>query len=134
MELVQSYSITIVALGSLAALMLCQLLVADVVGIRLKHVPGSQVPSDHENPLFRASRVVANTNESVAIFVLAVFFCILSEAAANTTGYAAWAFVMARFLYAVCYYSNWQLARSVVFALSLVSLAALLANGFWQWL
>lgn len=72
MDLTQTYSMTIAALGSVAVLMLCQLLIADVVGLRTKHVPGSQVPTDHDNLLFRASRVVANTNESIAIFILAV--------------------------------------------------------------
>ena len=72
MELAQTYSITIIALGAMAVLMFCQLLIADVIGIRSKHVPGSQVAADHNNIHFRASRTVANTNESIAIFVLAV--------------------------------------------------------------
>lgn len=134
MELAQTYSTTIAALGTLAVLMFCQLLVADVIGLRSKHVPGSQVPSDHNNPLFRASRAVANTNESIAIFILAVLFCMLSGASANATGYSAWAFVIARLLYAACYYSNWQLPRSAMFGISLLALAALLIAGFSVWL
>ena len=130
MDLAQTYSTTIAALGALAVFMLCQLLIADFVGIRAKHVPGSQVPSDHGNPLFRATRAVANTNESIAIFLLAVFFCLLSGASANATGYSAWTFVIARLLYAVCYYLNWQLPRSIMFGISLLALAALLINGF----
>lgn len=133
MEIAQTYSMTIAALGALAVLMLGQLLVADVIGIRSKHVPGSQVPSDHENPLFRASRVVANTNESVAIFMLAVLFCMLSGASASATGYSAWAFVIARLLYAACYYLNWQLSRSVIFGMSLLALLALLVGGYSTW-
>jgi uncharacterized MAPEG superfamily protein len=133
MDLAQAYSITIPALGSLAVLMFCQLLVADVIGLRSKHVPGSQVPSDHDILLFRASRVVANTNESIAIFILAVLFCMLSGASATATGYSAWAFVTARFLYAVCYYSNWQLPRSVMFGISLVAIIVLLITGISVW-
>lgn len=134
MELAQSYSTTISALGFLAILMFGQLLIADLIGIKSKHTPGSQVPSDHGNPLFRASRAVANINESVAIFLLAVLFCMLSGASAIATGYSAWAFVISRLLYAVCYYSNWQLPRSAMFAVSLVALAALLVIGFSAWL
>lgn len=134
MDLTQTYSMTIAALGSVAVLMLCQLLIADVVGLRTKHVPGSQVPTDHDNLLFRASRVVANTNESIAIFILAVLFCLVSGAPASVTGYSAWAFVITRVLYAVCYYLNWQLLRSAMFGLCLVALAALLVSGFSVWL
>ncbi|MEM6605819.1 MAG: MAPEG family protein [Pseudomonadota bacterium] len=134
MELIETYTTTIAALGSLAALMFGQLLIADVVGLRSKHIPGSQVPSDHGNPLFRASRTVANTNESIAIFILATAFCLLSGSSPSATGYSAWAFVIARFSYAVCYYLNWQLPRSAMFGLSLAALAALLVNGFLVWL
>jgi uncharacterized MAPEG superfamily protein len=130
MELAQTYSTTIAALGTLAVLMFFQLLVADLIGLRTKHVPGSQVPSDHSNPLFRASRTVANTNESIAIFILAVLFCMLSGASASATGYSAWAFVIARLLYAACYYLNWQSPRSAMFGISLVALVALLITGF----
>jgi uncharacterized MAPEG superfamily protein len=113
--------------------MFCQLLIADVIGIRSKHVPGSQVPSDHGNTLFRASRTVANTNESIAVFILAVLFCVLSGASASATGYAAWTFVIARFLYAVCYYANWQVPRSVMFGVSVLAIAALIILGFSAW-
>ena len=71
MDIISSYTYTVYAIGSLAFLMLVQLLIADVVGIASKHIPGSLVPSDHSSFLFRSSRVVANTNESIAIFILA---------------------------------------------------------------
>lgn len=134
MDLAQTYSTTIVALGTLAALLFLQLLIADIIGLRSRHVPGSQVPADHNNRLFRASRTVANTNESIAIFVLAVLFCMLSGASASTTGFFTWAFVIARFFYAVCYYFNWQLPRSIMFGISLVAIAALLITGCSIWL
>ena len=130
MELLQTYSTTIAALGALALLMFFQLLVVDVIGIRSGHSPGSVIPPDHDNLLFRVSRTVANTNESIAIFILAVSFCMLSGAPASTTGYAAWAFVIARLCFAVCYYANLQLLRSTMFGVSLMALAALLAVGF----
>ena len=129
MALIQSHSDTIMALGALGALMFCQLLVADVVGLRAKHTPGDTVTTDHELLLFRAVRTVANTNESIAIFLVALAFCVLSGASAQTTAYAAWTFVVARALYALCYYLNIQTLRSIMFGLSLLGTAALLITG-----
>lgn len=134
MELTQLYTGTIVAIGTLALLMFCQIIVADVVGLKSKHLPGSQVSADHGKLLFRVTRTVANTNESIAIFIVAAMFCMLSGAAADSTAYAAWSFVAARFLYALCYYANLQAARSVMFGISLFALAALLVIGFSVWL
>ena len=130
MDIAQSYSMTVAALGALAVLMYCQVLIVDVLGLRARHVPGSQVPADHNDPLFRAGRTVANTNESIAVFILGVLFCVLSGASASATGYAAWGFVLARLLYAFCYYLNAQLLRSVMFGLSLLAIAVLLVIGF----
>lgn len=109
--------------------MFVQLLVADVLGIRNKHVPGTPVEPDHSNLLFRASRAVANTNESVAIFVCALLYCTLGYAHPIYTAYLAWAFVLARALYAVCYYANLQTPRSICFGLSLLILLAMLVVG-----
>ena len=111
-------------------LMFCQLLIADFIGIRSKHLPGAQVPADHDNLLFRATRAVANSNESIAIFLLAVLFCMLAGASASLTAYAAWGFVVARFFYAICYYSDLRLPRSILFGLSLIAIAVLLILGF----
>ena len=134
MEIAQTYSMTILALGVLAIAMFVQLLVADVIGLRSGHVPGSLAPADHDNLLFRATRTVANANESIAIFVLAIFFCMLSGAPAGPTAYAAWAFVIARVLYAICYYANLKVLRSSVFSISLLAIAALLIIGCSVWL
>lgn len=123
------YESTVLALGAMGALMLLQLLVADVAGIAVKHVPGSAVPADHNNFLFRATRTVANSNESIAIYLLAVIFCILTAANPYYTMIAAWAFVTTRLVYCVCYYANVQLLRSITFGLSLLCLAALLLIG-----
>ena len=127
------YESTILALGAMALLMFVQLIVADVVGIRSRHSPGSPVPADHKSLLFRSTRTVANTNESVAIFVLATIFCILSNASPVYTAYASWGFVAARLVYAVFYYSNLQLLRSVTFGISLLCLVALIVTGLSAW-
>jgi uncharacterized MAPEG superfamily protein len=130
MDIAQTYEYTTFALGAMALLMLLQLLVADVAGMKSKHTPGASINTDHSNFLFRASRTVANTNESIAVFVLATTFCILSNASPTYTAYAAWGFIAARALYALFYYLNLQILRSVIFGVSLLSLAALLVIGF----
>lgn len=127
------YEYTIMALGAMALLMFLQLVFADVVGIKFRHTPGGSVQVDHENLLFRSTRTVANTNESIAIFVLVSVFCILSNAPPALTAYAAWGFVAARLAYAMCYYSNIQLWRSVFFGMSLLCLLTLVVVGFSAW-
>ncbi|MEM7358368.1 MAG: MAPEG family protein [Pseudomonadota bacterium] len=130
MEIFDAYHQTVLAIGVMAALLLSQLIIADVVGIKAKHKPGMPVNADHGNLLFRASRVVGNANDSVAVFILAVAFCILSGASPVYTAYAAWTYVILRILYAVCYYANVQTMRSAIFGISLVSLLALIGIGF----
>lgn len=129
MDWITVYTATWGALGGLATLMLLQVFIADIVAIRARQTPGITVNSGHDDPLFRVSRTVANTNETVAIFILAVLFCTLSGASATYTGYIAWAFVGLRTLYAICYYANWSRARSGAFALSLLALLSLLLLG-----
>jgi uncharacterized MAPEG superfamily protein len=123
------YALTIYALGATALLMLIQVLAGDLLSIRAKHTPGTPVEADHQNLLFRASRVVANSNETVAIFILLALFCMLSGASPVYTSIGAWGYVMARTAYAFCYYSNVQIMRSVVFGISLLILFALLIIG-----
>lgn len=127
MEIYQS---SILALGALAVLMLAQLLIADVTGILHKKVPGTSVVESHANSLFRVTRTLANTNESVAIFIVAWLFCVFSGASPDYTAYSSWAYVTARLLYAFCYYANIQVMRSVCFILSLLAIAGLIAVGF----
>ena len=47
MELIETYSQTIYAQGTMALVMLIQVLISDILGIRAKHAPGSPVNSDH---------------------------------------------------------------------------------------
>ena len=122
----------VAALGAMALLMLVQLFFAVAVSTRLQHIPGTIAAGGHDDPFFRASRTVANTNETIAIFVLAVMFCIMSGAAEYATAQAAWAFVVARGAYAICYSVNMQTLRSLCFGLSLLALIALLVIGFFS--
>lgn len=123
--LLQDYQPTLITCGAMALLMLVQLIAADMIGIRARHVPGTPVEANHDNALFRASRVVANTNESVAIFVLLIVFALGTSASPDYTSYATYSYVAARVAYALCYYMNLQTPRSVMFGISIVSLAAL---------
>ena len=129
MNLLSSYPYLVAAFGSLAFIMLAQLLVADIVGIRSKHIPGTSVVDDHKSLLFRVGRTVANTNESIAIFILASAFCVACSASPFATGICAWVYVIARLLYALCYYMDWRLMRSVIFGISLLALGALVIIG-----
>ncbi len=130
MDLIFSnYEATIQSWAALAVLLLTQVLVADVASVRAKHVPGTPVEASHDNFLFRASRAVANTNETIAIYIVVVLFCLFSGASADYTAYFSWGYVVARTAYAACYYFNLKLLRSVCFAISLLSLSALLILG-----
>lgn len=127
--MINSYEITVLSWGALGLLLLVQLIVADVVGIRAKHPPGAPVPADHGNLLFRTTRTVSNTNESIAIYIVLVLFCIFSGADAAYTGYLSWGFVASRAAYALCYFFDQRTLRSICFGVSLVVLVALLVTG-----
>lgn len=123
------YSSSITTLAVMAAIMLVQLITADVTSICRKHIPGTSVSDDHSDFLFRVTRTVANTNESIAIFVCVLLFCILSGASPTLTAYGAWTYVTSRGVYAVCYYANLQTLRSICFGLSALALIGLLLVG-----
>jgi len=124
------YSSTIQALGATGGLLLVQLLVADVAGVRAHHGPGMPVPPDPKNFLFRAVRAHANTNESVAAFVLLALFGILSGATPSTLNALSWTYVAARVGHMGFYYAGIGLARSASFGVSLLALLGMLGVGF----
>ena len=134
MDLVHTYQSSIAGLGALVLLMFIQLVAADLIGVKNKHVPGSSIPSDHNLLLFRASRTVANTNESIGIFILAFLFAVLSGAAASVVAYSVWGYVITRLIYAIFYYLNLQTLRSVAFVFALLSIAVLFGAGVSAWL
>lgn len=123
------YAPAILSLGVIAGLMLIQMLVVDVIGIRAKHVPGAPVPADHDNLLFRATRAHANTNESIAVFILLLLFCMISSASPAWVNGLAWTYLAGRAGHMLCYYANLKLARSMAFGVSLVALIGLLVVG-----
>lgn len=123
------YGPTIWCLGIMGGLLLVQLVVFDVAGIRAGHVPGAVVAGGHEDFFFRASRAHANTNESLAAFALLAIFGIFRNAAPGWLNAAAVAFVAARIVHMLCYYADQRKLRSVAFVVAFVALAAMLVLG-----
>ena len=133
MELFSPYIPTIWAMGATGFLMLIQLLVADLAGVKSHHKPGTPVAPDTESFFFRATRSHANTNESVAIFVLLAVSGLFSSAAPEWLNVAAWVYVTARTVHMLSYYANRARLRSVAFGVSLVALfgmATIIAIGW----
>lgn len=126
---VMPYATTVWMLGLMGILMVVQLIVVDVAGIRVGHVPGAAVTGDHSQFFFRAARAHANTNESIAIFILAVLFGILMHASPWWLNGAAVVYVVARGAHMIAYYSNVPLARSGSFVVAFVALIIMLAAG-----
>jgi uncharacterized MAPEG superfamily protein len=110
-----------------------QLLVADFVGLKSRHTPGYPIEPNHKNLHFRSVRALANTNESVAIFILLVCFSILSSASANLLNISAIVYLVGRVGHMLCYYSNLKLLRSIFFGVSLLGLAAIFIVGIAKW-
>ena len=127
------YVSTVWALGMSGALLLIQLLVVDLAGIKARHRPGTPVEADHGHFLFRATRVHANTNESIAAFTLVALFCVLSAASPGWLNALSWVYVVARVAHMVCYYAGFRLSRSVAFGVSLAALLGMLVVGVSAW-
>ena len=133
MEMLSDYQSLIMAMLAMGVLMLVQLLVVDVLGILSKHKPGTPVEADHDLPLFRAVRALANTNESIAIFLLFSVAGVLSQAEPGRLAGFAWTYLAGRLGHMVFYYANLQIARSAAFALSVVGLAGLCVSALLPW-
>lgn len=134
MEFVAPYQLTILMLGLTGFLFWCQLLIADITGIRAKHTPGFSVEQDHERFLFRANRAIANSNESVGVLILASAFAMLSSANAAVLNGFACAYFAARVGHMLSYYANLKILRSVIFAVSFVSLLGMFVTGLLAWM
>jgi uncharacterized MAPEG superfamily protein len=133
MQIGPAYLPLALAMGAMGFLLLVQMLVLDVAGIRAKHVPGTPVPSDHKLFLFRATRAHANTNETIAAFILIGLFAMFSHASPGPLNVAAWVYVAARVGHMTCYYMDLRMARSVCFGLGLVALWAMLVIALLPW-
>ena len=128
-ELVGPYAPSVLALGLYGFLSLVQLVVADLVGIRRGHTPGTGVPADHDDLLFRATRAHANTTESIGAVILIGAFAILAGGAPAWVNGALWAFLALRVVHMAAYYGNLRALRSIAFALGLTALVVVFAAG-----
>ncbi|MCH7743118.1 MAG: MAPEG family protein [Proteobacteria bacterium] len=128
-EVFQAYQYTIYSMGAVAGLMIIQIIVIDITGILTRHTPGSSIEVDHNNFLFRATRSLGNTNESIAVFIMLALFCILSMASPSITAVCAWSYFFARLGHTLFYYAKIGFARSICFGLVLFSLVAMLLTG-----
>lgn len=136
MEGLEAYTWTLGAMAAMGGMMLVQILIVDFAGIRARHLPGAPVPVDHKNILFRATRAHANTNESIAVFILLAAVGVLAGARAEWLAWLTWTYVGARLLHMLFYYADLRWQRSTAFGVGLVALlgmfgvtaAALLRN------
>ena len=102
----EEFNSAISALIALGGLLIIQVLVNDVVGIVKKKTPGTIAKEDHATILFRAERVVANTNEVLGAFAILLLACVLASANPDLTGFAAWAFVGTRIIFSCLLYTS----------------------------
>jgi uncharacterized MAPEG superfamily protein len=123
------YRATVAAMGTMGGLLLLQIIVLDVAGIRAGHVPGTTVTGGHDDFFFRAVRAHANTNESLAAFILLALFGILRNASPGWLNLCATVYVAARVAHMLCYYADVKLMRSASFAVAFLALVGMLVVG-----
>ena len=123
------YQWSVLVLGLTGALSLLQLLIFDVMAIKLKHPPGYPIESSHENLLFRLSRAHANTNETMGVMILMFLFSVLSAVDPVWVNRLMVMYFISRVLHMVFYYLGWSALRGVVFGLSILSLLGLFVSG-----
>jgi len=123
------YGSTIWAMGIMGGLLVVQLIVLDIAGIQAGHVPGAAVTGDHGDFFFRATRAHANTNESIAAFLLLALFGVLNGAAPWWLNGFATLYVVGRIGHMLCYYAGVKALRSLSFAVAFVALIGMLIVG-----
>ena len=127
------YAPIVISFAAIAGLLLIQLVIADLAAIKVRHLPGAPIEANHSNFLFRAARAYANTNETIAAFILLALFGILSGASSEWLSIFSWVYVSARLAHMLSYYLNLQLLRSIVFGVGLVALLGMLVVGISAW-
>lgn len=132
-DIITPYSTTVLVVGLTAVLMLVQLIVADVIGIKLGHVPGHPVEPDHGSLFFRANRAFSNSNESVSIFMLATVFAILAMANPFWVNLGAVVYLVGRVAHMACYYLKIPLLRSISFGVSIIGILDIIVVGLVGW-
>lgn len=122
-----AYLPSVWALCCTGLLILIQLIIADVAGIKAKHRPGMPMEADARRFVFRAMCAHANTNESVACFMLFVVAGILANADSLWLNSFAWLYVGCRVAHMLFYYWHIPWLRSLSFGISLAALLGLFA-------
>ena len=133
MELIAAYKTSVLVLGLTGLTFFIQLLVADLVSIKQKHVPGTLVEQSHSNLLFRVSRAFANSNETVGILLLFLASAVLSAATPVWVNGFAVVYLDGRWGHMASYYANLKLLRSISFTISAIALFGLFAVGACRW-
>jgi len=129
MEFITPYQGLVLIFGIIGLMSFMQLVIADLCAIKTKHTPGYPIEADHTRFLFRTVRAHANTNETIAIFILFSLFGIFSAANAEWLTNFAIAYLVGRVLHMFFYYANIQLARSAAFVLVLIGLLGMFIVG-----
>ena len=130
---IAAYGPTIWAMGLVGGLLLVQLLIADLVGLKAGHVPGKAVEADPRDFLFRATRAHANTNESIAGFILISLFAMASPLSPFWVNALSGLYLASRIAHMASYYVANQPLRSIAFGVSLLTLFALLIASACLW-
>lgn len=133
MELIAAYKTSVLVLGLTGLTFFIQLLVADLVSIKQKHVPGTLVEQSHSKLLFRVSRAFANSNETVGILLLFLAFAVLSAATPVWVNGFAVVYLVGRWGHMASYYADLKLLRSISFTISAIALFGLFAVGACRW-
>jgi uncharacterized MAPEG superfamily protein len=129
-EYLQAYQAAVICLGLAGGLIVLQILIADVVAIANKHTPGMPIDQGHGSFLFRSARSAANTGETLSAFIACLLFCLFIGANPEWTNGLAMLYIGARVAHMVSYYLDWRLARSAIFAFTIVAIVGLCGLGF----
>jgi uncharacterized MAPEG superfamily protein len=131
MELFAQYQTTIWVFGLTAALFLIQFIIYDIAALKAKHTPGHQVKEDHGSFLFRANRAMANSNETLALFVLISLFAMFSQTDADWVNACTLAYLAGRVGHMLFYYFNLSILRSLAFVVSFLAMLGMLGLAFY---
>lgn len=125
LELTQDYLPSLWAMACTGLLMLVQLIIADLSALRTSHIPGTPIDPNPKNFVFRATRAHANTNESIACFMLFIVTGIFANADSLWLNCFAWLYVGCRLAHMAFYYLHKSTLRSLSFGISLAALLGL---------
>ena len=125
LELNSAYLPSLWAMAATGLLIWLQLLIADISALKTPHIPGAPLEPNPKNFAYRAARAHANTNESVACFILFIVTGILANADNLWLNCFAWLYVGCRLGHMIFYYLQKSALRSTSFGISLAALLGL---------